>query len=174
MKIGLYTSPRYYEAKREAVQETLAKLGINAEIVHDESLERPSSPEQAFGFEELLQRAKHYAAEALKYGGIDIGIGVENSLSFVYSAKEWYYVICVALCTAKGMATASFTPGISVPEWMVKEVQDAHIKVDALTQRLAGEEDPVVYFSAKTLTRKDLMIPALLLAFAKLNLEKRT
>jgi non-canonical (house-cleaning) NTP pyrophosphatase len=173
MTIGLYTSKRYIDLKKQAVEEAVAKLGIKAEIVHDESLERPSSPQQAFGFEELFQRTKFYAAEALKHENIDIGVGVENSLSFIYNANEWYYVICVALCTKEGMATASFTPGISVPEWMIKEVQGNNIKIDALTQRLAGEEDPVVYFSAKTLTRKDLLVPALLLTFSKLNLEKR-
>ena len=172
MTIGLYTSGRYLDLKKQAVEETLKRLGIEAKIIHDDSLERPSSPQQAFGFEELFQRTKLYAAEALKHQDIDVGIGVENSLSFIYSANEWYYVICVALHTKEGLITASFTPGISVPEWMIKEVQDTNVKIDALTQRLAGEEDPVAYFSGKTLTRKDLMIPALLLAFSKLNLEK--
>jgi non-canonical (house-cleaning) NTP pyrophosphatase len=171
MTIGLYTSLRYFDLKKQALTEALTKLGIEAEIVHDDSMNRPSAAEQAFGFEELFKRAKSSAAEALKHG-VDVGIGIENSLSFIYSANEWFYVICVALQTKDGASTASFTPGISVPGWMIKEVQDGNIKIDALTQRLAGEEDPVVYFSAKTLTRKDLILPALLLAFSKLNLEK--
>ena len=172
MTIGFYTSKRYFDMKKQAVEEAVKKLGIEASIVHDESMERPSSPKQAFGFEELFQRTKFYAEEALKHPGVDVGIGVENSLMFIYSANEWYYVICVALHTRTGAATASFTPGISIPDWMIKEVQGSNIKIDALTQRLAGEDDPVIYFSAKTLSRKDLMVPALLLAFSKLGLEK--
>ena len=171
MKIGLYTSRRFLELKEQALAEAIKKLGIEAEIVHNENMDRPPSPEQAFGFEELFQRAKLCAAAAFQYADLDVGIGIENSLSFIYSADEWYYVICVALQTKDGATTASFTPGISVPVWMIKEVQDGKIKIDALTQRLAGEEDPVVYFSGKTLTRKDLVLPALLLAFSKLNLE---
>jgi len=98
---------------------------------------------------------------------------VENSLSFIYSAHEWYYSICIALQTRDGTGTTSFTPGISIPLWMVKEVQDEKIKLDVLTEKLAGENDPVAYFSAKMLTRKDLMVPALLLAFSNLGLGKR-
>ena len=170
MKLGLYTSKRYLVPKQEALEEALTRLGIVAEIVHDEAFERPSSPVQAFGFEELFERAKFYATEATKRTGIDVGIGIENALAYIYSANEWFYVICTALARPDGSVTASFTPGISVPKWMVDEVQQDKIKIDALTQQLAGEDDPVVYFSAKTLTRKDLMIPALLLAFAKQNL----
>ncbi len=174
MKVGLYTSNRYLKPKQEAVLEAGRRLGMTIEIVHDGTLERPPAPEQTFGFEELFERAKRYAAEAAKRDGVDVGIGVENSLALIYRAKEWYYVICIAVCTKDGMTTASFTPGVSIPEWIIKEVQEARIKIDAFTQRLAGEEDPIVYFSAKTLTRKDLMTPALLLAFAKLHLEKST
>lgn len=174
MNIGLYTSKRFLDLKKQALEEAIGKLGLEARIVHDDSLERPSALEQAFGFEELFKRAKASAAEAIKHEGIDVGVGIENSLSFIYSANEWYYVICVALETREGATTASFTPGISVPDWMIKEVQENHIKMDALTQRLAGEDDPVVYFSGKTLTRKDLIVPALLLTFSKLNLEKHS
>ncbi|MDP2598941.1 MAG: DUF84 family protein, partial [Candidatus Liptonbacteria bacterium] len=153
-------------------EEAVKKLGIDAAVVIDESSNAPSTTEQAFGFEELFQRAKIYAAEALKNPAIDVGIGVVSGLSFIYSADEWYYVICIALRTKNGAVTASFTPGISVPQWMIKEVQDSHIKLDTLTERLAGEDDPVIYFSGKTLTRKDLMVPTILLAFSKLGLDK--
>ncbi|HVN26405.1 MAG TPA: DUF84 family protein [Candidatus Paceibacterota bacterium] len=172
MNIGFYTSKRYIEPKQQALAEALKRLNIEASIVHDESLERPSSTEQAFGFEELFKRAGGYAEQALTHPAVDVGVGVENCLTYVYSAAEWYYVICVALHMKDGQTAAGFTSSINVPEWMVKEVQDMHVKVDALTQRLAGEDDPVIYFSSKTLTRKDLMIPAFLLAFSKLNLPK--
>ena len=58
MNIGLYTSKRFLDLKKQALEEAIEKLGLEAEIVHDDSLERPSAPEQAFGFEELFKRAK--------------------------------------------------------------------------------------------------------------------
>ena len=138
MKIGLYTSRRFLELKEQALAEAIKKLGIEAEIVHNENMDRPPSPEQAFGFEELFQRAKLCAAEAFQYADLDVGIGIENSLSFIYSADEWYYVICVALQTKDGATTASFTPGISVPVWMIKEVQDGKIKIGRIDPASGG------------------------------------
>lgn len=172
MDVGFYTSKHYFEAKKQALTEAAQKLGIDINIVVDESLRPPSSDRQTFGFEELFKRTKAYAAQALTHPDVKIGIGVENALSYIYSADEWFYVICVAIVTNDGRRASSFTPGISVPQWMMKEVQGATMKIDSLTQRLAGEDDPVVYFSGKMLTRKDLLVPAMLLAFSKLGLEK--
>jgi non-canonical (house-cleaning) NTP pyrophosphatase len=172
MNIGFYTSQHYLESKKQALEEAIKKLGLDATQITDESSILQSSSEQAFGFEQLFERSKEYAATAIKSEKIDVGIGVASGLSFIYSADEWYYVICIALHTKSGGTTASFTPGISVPIWMVKEVQDTHTKLDVLTERLAGTDDPVIYFSGKTLTRKELMVPTLLLAFSKLGLDK--
>ncbi len=171
MTIGFYTSKHYFELKQAAVEEAVKKLGIEAEMVLNNSF-RPSLPSQIFGFEELFKRARACAAEAVSHDNIDVGIGIENALSFIYNADEWYYVIGVSVQTRDGRHAESFTPGIRVPIWMMKEVQGSNIKMDSLTQNLAGEDDPVVYFSGGTLTRKDLMVPALLLAFANLNLDK--
>lgn len=172
MTIGLYTSKRYFDLKKAAVEEAAKKLGLQAALV-DDGIYRPSLTAQSFGFEELFKRARSCAAEAAKREGVDIGVGIENSLSFIYNADEWYYVICTAVCTKDGRQAESFTPGISVPLWMVKEVQQDNVKIDAVTQNLAGQEDPVMYFSANTLTRKDLMTPSLLLALSNLHLEKK-
>jgi non-canonical (house-cleaning) NTP pyrophosphatase len=172
MKIGLYTSRHYFDSKKQALEEAMMKLGIQAEIALDDSF--IPSTEQAFGLEDLFKRTKTYAAKALERSDFDIGVGVENSLSRIYSADEWYYSICVAIQLRNGKSTTSFTPGISIPEWMIKEVQDEKIKIDVLTERTAGENDPVVYFSAKTLTRKDLMVPAFLLAFSNLGVGNRS
>ncbi|MGC9599589.1 MAG: DUF84 family protein [Minisyncoccia bacterium] len=173
MTIGFYTSKRYFDFKKAAVEEAVKRLGIEATVAADNAF-RPSLPAQTFGFEELFKRARSCAEEAVGRAGIDVGVGIENSLVFIFNANEWYYVICTAVKTKEGRTAESFTPGIRVPLWMIKEIQDSHIKIDALTQSLAGEEDPVIYFSGKTLTRKDLMMPALLLAFSNLSLEKRS
>lgn len=173
MKIGLCTSSRYLASKREAVEEALRRLGMEAEVIHDESLERPSPATQTFGLEALFEKAKFYASEGLKHRDVDVGIGIESALILVYSASEWYYVIAVALNTREGLMTASFSPGISVPQWMINEVQESDMKLDALTQQLAGDDDPVLYFSGKMLTRKEIMVPALLLAFSKLGFQKQ-
>jgi non-canonical (house-cleaning) NTP pyrophosphatase len=169
MKIGFYTSKRFLDSKRQAVEEVIKKLGIEAEVVIDESSNAPSTTSQFFGFEELFKKTKIFANEALKNSTADVGIGIASGLSFIYAAHEWYYFICIALQNKDGISTASFTPGISVPEWMIKEVQDKDVKLDAIVERIASEEDPVVYFSGKTLTRKDLMVPTLILAFSKLG-----
>jgi non-canonical (house-cleaning) NTP pyrophosphatase len=171
MTIGIYTSKHYFDLKKAAVEEAVKKLGIEASIALNDSF-RPSLPMQIFGFEDMFKRARACAAEALSRGNTDVGIGVENSLSFIYNADEWYYVIGVSIQTKDGKHAESFSPGIKVPSWMMKEIQSSSIKMDTLTQNLAGEDDPVIYFSEGTLTRKDLMVPALLLAFANLNLEK--
>lgn len=174
MKIGFYTSEHYYSLKKAALEAAMERLSIKADIIRDPSF-KPQA-EQAFGFEELFKRTKNYAEEMIKREAgkdIDVGIGVENALSYSYSADEWHYSICVALQTREGKSTTSFTPGISIPLWMVKDVQDEKIKLDVLTERIAGESDPVVYFSAKTLTRKDLMVPAFLLAFSNLRIGDR-
>lgn len=173
MTIGFYTSKHYFDFKKAAVEEAVKKLGIEATISPDNAF-RPSSASQTFGFEELFKRARTCATEAVSHEGIDVGVGIENSLSFIFNANKWYYVICTAIQTKEGRSAASFTPGISVPLWMIKEVQNNNIKIDALTQNLAGEDDPVMYFSGKTLTRKDLMVPALLLAFSNLSLERHS
>jgi len=171
MTIGFYTSNHYFDLKRTAVEEVIKKLGLDAEIVLKDPF-RPSLPSQTFGFEDMFKRMRACAAEALNRQNTDIGIGVENSLVFIYNAEEWYYVIGIAIQTKDGKRAESFTPGIKVPLWMIKEVQEGNIKMDSLTQSLAGEDDPVMYFSGGMLTRKDLMIPALLLAFTDLNMEK--
>ncbi len=173
MTIGLYTSKHYSIPKKEAIEEAAQKLGIDVKTFFDDSF-NPSLTKQAFGFEELLGRTKKFAAEALRQDDVDVGIGIENSLSFIFSANEWYYVICIAVKTREGGETATFTPGIGIPQSMVKEVQEKAVKIDAVTQRIAGEDDPVAYFSQKTLTRKDLMVPALLLAFANLGLGRKS
>jgi non-canonical (house-cleaning) NTP pyrophosphatase len=172
MTIGFYTSKHYFDLKKAALEEAVKKLGIEASIVLDNPF-RPSLALQTFGFEDMFKRARACAAEALNRENTDIGIGIENSLSFIYNADEWYYVIGISLQTKDGKHAESFTAGIKVPLWMMKQVQDDKIKIDSLTQNLAGEDDPVMYFSGGTLTRKDLMVPALLLAFANLDLEKR-
>jgi non-canonical (house-cleaning) NTP pyrophosphatase len=172
MTIGLYTSKHYFDLKKAAVEEAVKKLGIEANLVINDSF-RPSLPSQIFGFEEMFKRARACAAEALSRGNTDVGIGVENSLSFIYNADEWYYVIGISIQTKDGKHAESFTPGIRVPSWIMKEIQSNNIKMDSFTQHLAGEDDPVIYFSGGTLTRKDLMVPALLLAFANFNLQKR-
>lgn len=173
MTIGLNTpNNRYTKEKKEAIEEAIKKLGIEAQIEMVDSADQVVTDHQTFGFEELIKRAKKYANDAFKNQNIDIGIGIENSLIFIFSANEWYYVICIALQTRDGKGTVSFTPGISVAQWMIQEVQNNNIELDALTARLAGEDDPVIYFSGKTLTRKELMIPPLLLAFSKLGMGK--
>lgn len=171
MTIGFYTSNHYFDLKKAAVEEVAKKLGLEAEIVLKDPF-RPSLPSQTFGFEDMFKRMRACAAEAIDRQNTDIGIGIENSLVFIYNADVWYYVIGVSIKTKDGKWAESFTPGIRVPLWMVKEVQEGNIKMDSLTQSLAGEDDPVMFFSGKTLTRKDLMVPALLLAFADLNMEE--
>jgi non-canonical (house-cleaning) NTP pyrophosphatase len=171
MKIGFYTSNRYFELKKTAVVEATKKLGIDAELVLTDPI-RPSFVGQTFGFEDMFKRMRSCAAAALTRQNVDVGIGIENSLVFIYNADEWYYVIGVAIETKDGKHTESFTSGIKVPLWMIKEIQKSNLKMDSYTQSLAGQDDPVMYFSGGALTRKDLMIPALLLAFTDLNMEK--
>jgi non-canonical (house-cleaning) NTP pyrophosphatase len=173
MTIGFYTSKRYFDLKKAALEEAIKKLGIEANIALDNPF-RPPFPLQIFGFEEMFKKARACAEEALSHENIDVGIGIENALSFIYNADEWYYVIGVSVKTKDGRHAESFTSGIRVPLWMMKEIQDNKIKIDSLTQSLAGEGDPVMYFSGGTLTRKDLMVPALLLALVNLNLEKHS
>jgi non-canonical (house-cleaning) NTP pyrophosphatase len=173
MIIGLYTSQRYFDLKKAALEETIQKLGIDAALSPTNSF-RPSFPAQTFGFEEMFRRARTCAAEAIVRDNTDIGIGIENSLSFIYNADVWYYVIGVSVQTKDERHAESFTSGIMVPQWMIKQVQENNMKMDDLTQSLAGEADPVVYFSGGKLTRKDLMVPALLLAFTSLNLDQST
>jgi non-canonical (house-cleaning) NTP pyrophosphatase len=120
----------------------------------------------------MFKRMRACAGGAINRQHTDVGIGIENSLAFIYNADEWYYVIGVSVQNSDGRCAESFTPGIKVPLWMIKEVQNSNIKMDSLTQSLAGEDDPVIYFSGGMLTRKDLMVPALLLAFTDLNLRK--
>ena len=171
MTIGFYTSNHYFDLKKTAVAEVLQKLGITAEMVLTDPF-RPSLTSQTFGFEDMFKRMRSCAAVAIERQNVDIGIGIENSLVFIYNADEWYYVIGIAIETRDGRHTESFTSGIKVPLWMIKEIQKNNLKMDSYTQSLAGQDDPVMYFSGGTLTRKDIMVPALLLAFTDLNMEK--
>ncbi len=172
MTIGLYTSRHYFDLKIGAIKEATKKLSIDADIVLGDSF-RPSLVSQTFGFEDMFKRAQECADEALKRQNTDIGIGIENSISFFNNANEWYYVIGISIKTKDGKHADSFTSGIRVPGWMMEQIQKDNLKMDSLTQSLAKEDDPVMYFSGGTITRKDLMVPALLLAFANLNLDKR-
>jgi non-canonical (house-cleaning) NTP pyrophosphatase len=171
MTIGLYTSEHYFELKKAALDEAIKKLGIEASVASGNSF-RPPWPEQAFGFSEMFTRARFCAAQALSLQKVDIGIGIENSLTLISDMNEWYYVIGISIQTKDGGHVESFTPGVRVPPWMMKEVQDDKVKMDVLTQNLVGQDDPIMYFSGGTLTRKDLMVPALLLALVNLNLDK--
>ena len=173
MVIGLYTSEHYFDLKKAAVEEAIKKLGTESTVSFVSSF-RPSLPTQTFGFEEMFKRAENCSAEALNLKGAEIGVGIENSLTFIYNANEWYYVIGISLQTQDGRHAESFTPGIKVPPWMMDDIQKNNIKIDSLTQDLAGEDDPVIYFSGGMLTRKDIMVPALLLAFTNLNLKKES
>lgn len=172
MNISIYTSQHYFDLKKAAVEEAFKKFGVEANVIPT-TVFRPSWPAQTFGFEEMFRRAVDCSAEALKIGDAEIGIGVENTLSFVSNAHEWYYVIGVSVQTKDGRHAESFTPGISVPTWMMEQIQNDKIKMDALTQSLAGEDDPVKFFSGGTLSRKDIMVPALLLALANVKLDTR-
>ena len=171
MTIGIYTSVHYFDLKKAAVEEAMKKLspGVSPSFVQSF---RPSLPTQTFGFEEMFKKARECSTEALKLENADIGIGIENSLTFIYSTEQWYYVIGISMQTQDGRHTESFTPGIKVPLWMMEDIQKNIIKIDSLTQSLAGEDDPIIYFSDGMLTRKDLMVPTLLLAFANLNFKK--
>ena len=171
MTIGLYTSEHYFDLKKAAVEEAVKKIGVGENFSLQSSF-RPSLPTQTFGFEEMFRRARSCAEEALTLKGADIGIGIENSLTFIYNTNEWFYVIGIAMQTQDGRHAESFAPGIMVPPWMMDEVQKSNIKIDSLTNSLAGEDDPVMFFSGGMLTRKDIMVPALLLAFSNLNLKK--
>jgi non-canonical (house-cleaning) NTP pyrophosphatase len=173
MIIGLYTSQHYFDLKKAAIEEAVKKLGTATDVTFAGSF-RPSLPTQTFGFEEMFKRARNCSAEALGLKDVEVGIGIENSLTFIYSTDEWYYVIGISIQTQDGRHAESFTPGIKVPAWMMEDIQKNNIKIDTLTQSLAGEDDPVTFFSGGTLTRKDIMVPALLLAFANLSLKKGT
>ncbi len=171
MVISLYTSEHYFDLKKAAVEEAVKKIGAESDVAFVNTF-RPSLPTQTFGFEEMFKRAKSCSAEALNLKNGDIGIGIENSLTFIYSTDQWYYVIGVSVQTQDGRHAESFTPGIMVPSWMMEDIQKNNIKIDSLTQSLAGEDDPVMFFSGGMLTRKDIMVPTLLLAFSNLNLRK--
>ena len=171
MTIGIYTSVHYYDAKKAAVEEAFKRLTPGVDVKFVNSF-RPSLPTQTFGFEEMFKRATECSTAALRLDGAEIGIGIENSLTFIYSTEQWYYMIGISMQTQDGRHTESFTPGIKVPLWMMEDIQKNNIKIDSLTQSLAGEDDPIIYFSDGMLTRKDLMVPTLLLAFANLNFKK--
>ena len=171
MTIGIYTSVHYFDLKKAAVEEAFKRLSPGTNVTFVNSF-RPSLPTQTFGFEEMFKRATECSTAALRLDNAEIGIGIENSLTFIYSTEQWYYVIGISMQTQDGRHTESFTPGIKVPLWMMEDIQKNNIKIDSLTQSLAGEDDPIIYFSGGMLTRKDLMVPTLLLAFANLNFKK--
>lgn len=171
MIIGLYTSEHYFDQKKVAVEEAVKKLGTITDTTIVKAF-RPPLSEQTFGFEDMFKRAKACSEAAMNLEGAEIGIGIENSLAFIYNTNEWYYVIGISMQSKDGQRAESFTPGIKVPQWMMQDIQKNNRKIDSLTQELAGEDDPVIYFSGGTLTRKDIMVPTLLLAFANLNLKK--
>jgi non-canonical (house-cleaning) NTP pyrophosphatase len=171
MTIGIYTSEQYFQLKKDSIEEAVKKLGIEVVIASGDTF-RPSLPTQTFGFEEMFKRAQAGAKEAITRNNADIGIGIEDSLSLMYNVNEWYYVIGISVETSDGQHAESFTPGVRIPSWMMKEIQDDKIEIDSLTSSLAGEDDPITYFSGGTLTRKDIMIPAVLLALVNLNLQK--
>jgi non-canonical (house-cleaning) NTP pyrophosphatase len=171
MTIGIYTSEHYFDLKKAAVEEAVKKLWPGTAITFVQAF-RPSLPTQTFGFEEMFKRARECSTAALRLDTAEIGIGIENSLTFIYTTEQWYYSIGISIQTQDGRHTESFTPGIKVPSWMMEDIQKNSIKIDSLTQTLAGEDDPIIYFSDGMLTRKDLMVPTLLLAFSNLNFKK--
>jgi non-canonical (house-cleaning) NTP pyrophosphatase len=171
MTIGVYTSEHYFDLKKAAVEEAFKRVSPATNLTFVNAF-RPSLPTQTFGFEEMFKRATECSTAALRLDNAEIGIGIENSLTFIYSTEQWYYVIGISMQSKDGRHTESFTPGIKVPLWMMEEIQNNNIKIDALTQSLAGEDDPIIYFSGGMLTRKDLMVPTLLLAFSNLNFKK--
>ncbi|HEY5220890.1 MAG TPA: DUF84 family protein [Candidatus Paceibacterota bacterium] len=171
MTIGLYTSAHYFDLKKAAVEEAVKKFSPGTSVSIVQSFQ-PSLPTQTFGFEEMFKRARERSAAALRLDNAEIGIGIENSLTFIYSTEQWYYVIGISMQNQDGKHTESFTPGIKVPLWMMEQIQESSIKIDAMTQSLAGEDDPIMFFSGGMLTRKDLMVPTLLLAFSNLNFKK--
>ena len=122
MNIGLYTSKHYFDLKKVALEEAFQKLGIEATI-SPVSAFRPPLPEQTFGFEEMFNRARVCAVEALGLGDVNLGVGIENSLTFLYNNNDWYYVIGISIQTKDGEHVESFTSGIRVPTWMMKQVR---------------------------------------------------
>jgi non-canonical (house-cleaning) NTP pyrophosphatase len=171
MTIGIYTSEHYFDLKKAAVEEAVKKLWPEKTVSFVQAF-RPSLPTQTFGFEEMFKRARECSAQALRLDMAEVGIGIENSLTFIYTTEQWYYSIGISIQTQDGRHTESFTPGIKVPQWMMENIQKNNIKIDSLTQNLAGEDDPIIFFSGGMLTRKDLMVPTLLLAFSNLDFKK--
>jgi len=173
MTVGLKTSDHFIDEKKGALEDALKKLGLDAKIVVN-PFGAPSSDTQAFGFEELIQKAKQYAREALvsQDSDLGIGIGIESALSFIYAANEWYYVMCIAAQTKNGGTATSFTSGVSVPEWMIKELQNNSTKtLHSLIEHAAGHPvDPIAFFSGYSLSRKETMLPPLLLTISQLTI----
>lgn len=176
MTIGLKTTNHFVDEKKGAIEDAVKKLGLDANIIV-EVFDPPSDAQQTFGFEELIKKSKQYANEVFKNKdlNLDLGIGIESTLSFIYSSNEWYYVNCIAVQTKSGNFKTSFTSGISLPDWIVKEMQDKNVKnFHALIVRLVGHPvDPVDFFSNYTLTRKDLLLPSLLLTISQLVTEAK-
>jgi non-canonical (house-cleaning) NTP pyrophosphatase len=168
MTIGFYSSGHYLDLKKQAVEEASQRIKFEANIIVKELTSAQTSSAQVFGFEELFRKAGAHAAEAQRDLDVDIGIGIENALAYIYNSKEWYYVICIAVHLRDGTTTATFAPGIIVPAWIIKEVQEQNIRFDTFMQRLTGDDDdPIAYFSSKALSRKDLLISAIIIAFSK-------
>ncbi len=174
MIVGLKTSTRFLEAKQWAIKDALEKLGIQAELRVD-AFEPMPDEKQIFGFEELLQKAKKYAQETIANQDLGLSVGMENALSFIYSSNEWYYVTCVAVQTRSGSVATSFSSGISVPQWIIKEMQDKNANTfHSLIERLVGHPvDPVDFFSGYTLSRRELLLPPLLLTISQLSMEMK-
>lgn len=173
MTIGLKTSEHFVGEKMGAIEDAVKKLGLDAKILVNSFGAAPSE-KQAFGFEELIQRARQYAREALvgQDPNLGIGIGMESALSFIYATNEWYYVMCIAAQAKNGGTATSFTSGVSVPEWMIKELQNNATKtLHSLIEHAAGHPvDPIAFFSGYSLTRREIMLPPLLLTISQLTI----
>lgn len=153
--------------KLRAVAEALKRLGIytGATGVEVDSI----VPNQPFGFEMMRKGAEHRALFARQRLDADFGIGIESGL--VKVELQWYDPPCVIVVGRDDEPSVAYGALFPIPERMAEEVQTTHGELGHVIQAAAGggEKDPHKWLSDGEVSRDEIIIQAILCAFAPLR-----
>lgn len=168
MKIAIGTTS---ELKVRALKDALGKLNMEAEIV---SMKADSGiSKQPFGYEDMITGAKNRAQKAADEINPDFAVGIENGL--VEIERNYFDIACIYIKSKENDESVSFSSGICIPDWVIKEIKEKDTEGGEITKRLSGdsEKDTGKYFSGGMIKREEILSQTIQIAFAKIfNKEK--
>ncbi len=155
--------------KIEATKEGVIRLGIKAEVFGVEAESEQNAQPQ--GFDEMFDGALMRARKARLVYPSPFAVGIENGIIHYNWITIDFAVIVVITPTKKLFVSTS--SGVRFPEKLVREARvpgfKDHTVGEVIAEKLGGEKtDPHKTLTHGKISRKDILVEAVRLAFAQI------